>query len=100
MLAATTSHPDYPATVALGSYWTSNGTRTLYARRNGSSTYITDAPSNNGTDRTYLVDEIPDLDGQGAVEALIADYLSQARQTRSIPMAHTIVDTAEGRAAA
>jgi hypothetical protein len=100
MLVATTSHPDYPATVALGSYWTSDGTRTLYARRNGSSTYITDEPSNIGTDRTYLVDEIPDNEGQSAVEALVTDYLAQARRTRSIPMAHTIIDMAERREAA
>jgi hypothetical protein len=75
----------------LGRYSTPAGTRTLYARRKGSWTYITDEPATPRFGRVYLVEEIPDADGVGAVAAVAQDYLSEAARLCSIPMAHTIM---------
>ena len=78
----------------LGRYTTPAGARTLYARRKGSVTYITDEPATPRSARVYLVDAVPDTDGVDAVAALAQDYLSEAERLCSIPMAHTVLDAA------
>jgi hypothetical protein len=90
MSTATINHSG--AAEVLGRYTTPAGARTLYARRKGSWTSITDEPATPRAGRVYPVDEVPDTDGATAVEALAQDYLSEAERLCSIPMAHTIVD--------
>ena len=71
----------------MGRYSTTAGERILYARRKQGVSYLTDEPASPRTrGAVYLVDQIPDGDGHGAIGALAADYLQQARATGTPPM--------------
>ena len=79
-------------TEVLGRYPTADGERILYARRKQGVTYVTDEPASPRTSgAVYLVDQIPAGDGDGAVGAVAADYLEQARVTGRVPMERTLL---------
>ncbi len=77
----------------LGRYTIDGIDRVLYGQRvNHSTIQITDKPAvlAHGH-RSYLVDALDASDGYAAIQALVRDYLTQARRTRRIPAA-TVTD--------
>lgn len=74
----------------LARYTVSAGQRILCGQRVNSSVRVTDRPSSGGG-RSYLVESGMELDGGGALEALVADYVAQARELDEIPMATSAV---------
>lgn len=83
--------PSRRRTKLLGTYEGEGGTRRLYARHKDEATYLTDEPF-SGRGVIYQVDLIPDSDGDGAIEAIAALYLQEARALGSSPMAYTALD--------
>ena len=72
--------------VELARYTVSAGERALYGQRILGVVRVTDVPL--GPDgRSYLVERELELDGHGALKALVADYLRQARLLDAVPMA-------------
>lgn len=72
--------------VELARYTVSAGERALYGQRILGVVRVTDVPV--GPDgRSYLVERELELDGHGALKALVADYLRQARLLDAVPMA-------------
>jgi hypothetical protein len=70
----------------LARYALSSGARVLYGRQvNGLMTVI-DRPA-SATGRSYLVERESEFDDLGALEALLTDYVSRARELDEIPMA-------------
>ena len=77
--------------VALGRYSTATSERVIYGQRINGVVRITDCPA-GGAGRAYLVERQLERDGAGAyaaVQALVADYLDQARSLGAIPMARS-----------
>ncbi|HTW43418.1 MAG TPA: hypothetical protein VMD79_14005 [Solirubrobacteraceae bacterium] len=98
MNAPTTTTPQPPATVGerveLARYTVAAGERVLYGQRVGGVVRVTDRPATNGGGRSYLVERELEQEGPGAyaaLQALIADYLDQARLLRQVPMACSLV---------
>lgn len=60
--------------------------RVLYRQRVGQSIRITDRPA-AGNGRAYLVEADLAQDGEAAIEAIVEDYLVQARTLGRVPMA-------------
>jgi hypothetical protein len=73
------------ARVELARYRVSVGERVLYGQRVLGVVRVTDVPVGEG--RSYLVERELELDGYGALQALIADYLRQADRLDAVPMA-------------
>jgi hypothetical protein len=65
--------------------------RVLIGQRVEGVVRITDQ-SADGAGRRYLVDRGLEEDGRAAVEALVADYLTQAAKYSRIPIAHVPLD--------
>jgi hypothetical protein len=90
-MTATASRPR-PRTgvrVELARYVVSDGERVLFGQRVDGVVRVTDVPAHAG-DRAYLVERGLEQEGSNAnaaLEALIADYLQQARRLDAIPMA-------------
>lgn len=74
----------------LARYTVSAGERVVLGRRTGTAVTVTDRPA-SGDGQTYLVERVPDADGQAAVHALVADYVAQARELDEVPMARGAV---------
>jgi hypothetical protein len=72
--------------VELARYTVSSGERILYGQRITGVVRITDRPA-DGHGRAYLVERELEQDGYGALKALVADYVLQARQLDAVPMA-------------
>jgi len=70
----------------LAHYSVTGAERVLYGERLGACLRITDRPS-CGSGRSYLVERELEPDGHGELEALLADYVEQARSLDAIPMA-------------
>ncbi|MGO8906757.1 MAG: hypothetical protein ACLQMH_14230 [Solirubrobacteraceae bacterium] len=70
----------------LARYAVTGAERVLYGERLGACLRITDRPS-CGSGRSYLVERELQPDGRGELEALLADYVEQARSLDAIPMA-------------
>jgi len=74
----------------LARYTVSAGERILCGQRVDGSVRVTDRPSSGGG-RSYLVESGMELDGANALDALVADYVAQARELDEIPMATSAV---------
>jgi hypothetical protein len=72
--------------VQLARYKITGGERILYGQRIDGVVRVTDRPA-NGLGRSYLVEYGLEGDGYSAFEALLADYIRQARKHDEIPMA-------------
>jgi hypothetical protein len=75
--------------VELARYVVSAGERVLFGQRVDGVVRVTDVPAHAGG-RAYLVERGLEQEGSNAnaaLEALIADYLQQARRLDAIPMA-------------
>jgi len=80
--------PEIPAgkRTEIARYTVSGGERVLYSRRIDGCVTIVDGPG-SGAGRSYLVERDVEVDGLSALQALIADYVEQARELDEIPMA-------------
>jgi hypothetical protein len=84
-----TTNPTVGERVELGRYQISTGERVLYGQRLNGVVRITDSPHTGG--RAYLVERGLEEDGYAALQALIADYLEQARELDDVPMATSVL---------
>jgi hypothetical protein len=75
--------------VELARYRVSAGERVLYGQRVCGVVRVTDVPAGHG--RAYLVERELEQNGYSALNALIADYLGQARRLDAVPMAESPV---------
>lgn len=82
----------------LARYALTSAERILFGERRGDFLRITDRPS-SGAGPSYLVERELAPDGEGALAALIADYVQQARNLDEVPMASAAVRELFGRAA-
>lgn len=69
----------------LGRYVVSEGDRALYGQRVCGGVRVTDVPL-KAAGRAYLVDRGLGEDGNAALQALVADYLDQARRLGRCPL--------------
>lgn len=79
--------------VELARYTVSAGERVVYGQRVDGVVRVTDVPARAGG-RAYLVERELEQDGShanAALQALIADYLRQARWLDAVPMAQSRV---------
>ena len=76
--------------VALARYTFTGGERILYGQRVNGGVRVTDRPA-DGTERSYLVECDLECDGYSALQALVADYIGQARRLDEIPMGASLV---------
>lgn len=76
--------------VELARYTVRSGRRILYGQRVDGVVRIADCPA-DGAGRAYLVERELETDGYGPLQALIADYLAQARVLDAVPMARSLV---------
>jgi hypothetical protein len=79
--------------VELARYTVASGERVLYGQRVNGVVRVTDHPATDGG-RCYLVERELEQEGPGAyaaLQALVADYLDQARLLDEIPMAGSLV---------
>jgi hypothetical protein len=86
--AATQTKPSAPQVgerVELARYHTSSGERILYGQRIDGVVRVTDVPA-SGHGRAYLVERELEQDGNAALNALVADYVHQARRLDAISM--------------
>jgi hypothetical protein len=74
----------------LARYELSSGERVLYGQRITGTVRVTDRPA-CGRGRSYLVERELEKDGYGALQALIADYIAQARELDEVPMASSAI---------
>jgi hypothetical protein len=72
--------------VELGRYVVPSGERILYGQRVNGVVRVTDVPA-SGPGRAYLVERGLELDGYGALRALVRDYVEQSRVLADVPMA-------------
>jgi hypothetical protein len=77
---------------------TVGGQRVLYRQRCDGHVRVVDRPV--GAGRSYLVERELELDGPEAIDAIVADYVRQARRFDAVPMRASVVrrhleDTAE-----
>ena len=71
--------------VELARYTIPGGERVLYGQRVDGVVRVTDRPAQPGG-RAYLVERELEHDGNGALHALVGDYLEQAELHGEIPM--------------
>jgi len=79
--------------VELARYTVATGQRVLYGQRVDGVVRVSDHPATDGG-RCYLVERELEQEGPGAyaaLQALVADYLDQARRLDEIPMAGSVV---------
>jgi hypothetical protein len=79
--------------VELGRYRTAHGERILVGQRVCGVVRVSDLPS-SGRGRRYLVER--ELTSKAELDALVADYLAQARAHVDCPMRVPALDTLEG----
>jgi hypothetical protein len=84
--ASARSRRPSPERAELARYTVPGGERVLCGQRLNGCVCVTDRPG-SGTGRSYIVEHQPELDGEEALQALIADYLRQARELGEVPMA-------------
>ncbi len=68
---------------------TDGGQRILSSQRVDGHVRVVDRPAGRG--RSYLVERELELDGPEAIDAMLADYLRQARKFDAIPMRTSVV---------
>jgi hypothetical protein len=76
--------------VELARYAVSSGRRILYGQRIDGVVRITDCPA-DAAGRAYLVERELEADGYGPLQALITDYLAQARALDAVPMVRSLL---------
>ncbi|MGH2879878.1 MAG: hypothetical protein ACRDK4_09780 [Solirubrobacteraceae bacterium] len=76
--------------VELSRYCVSSGERVIYGQRINGIVRITDRPA-DGQGRSYLIERELEQDGNSALEALVADYTTQAADLDEIPMAASVL---------
>ena len=79
--------------VELARYTVAGGERVLYGQRVDGVVRVSDHPATQGG-RCYLVERELEQEGPGAyaaLQALVADYLAQARFLDQVPMAGSVV---------
>ena len=79
--------------VELARYTVASGERVLYGQRVDGVVRVSDHPA-TGRGRCYLIERELEQEGPGAyaaLQALVADYLDQARLLDEIPMAGSLV---------
>jgi hypothetical protein len=76
--------------VELARYLISSGERVIVGQRIAGRARISDCPA-DGEDRSYLIEDDVHLDGNAAMKALIADYLSQAKQLDAEPAVNSLI---------
>ena len=69
----------------LARYTVAGGERVLYGQRVDGVVRVTDRPAQPGG-RSYLVERELERDGNGALDALVVDYLAQAQKLAAVPM--------------
>ena len=69
----------------LARYTVAGAERVLYGQRVDGVVRVTDRPAQPGG-RSYLVERELERDGNGALDALVADYLAQAQKLAAVPM--------------
>ena len=69
----------------LARYTVAGAERVLYGQRVDRVVRITDRPAQPGG-RSYLVERELERDGNGALDALVVDYLTQAQKLAAVPM--------------
>ena len=84
------SAPQVGERVELARYQISCGERILYGQRIDGVVRVTDVPA-NGHGRAYLVERELEQDGNAALNALVADYVQQARRLDAIPMSQCVL---------
>jgi hypothetical protein len=85
MSTATSETPRVGTRIELGRYTIQSGERILYGQRVDGVVRVTDRPA-DGAGRSFLVERGLEEDGNAALQALIADYLSQAIADQEVPM--------------
>ena len=85
MSTVTSETPRVGARTELGRYTIRSGGRILYGQRVNGIVRVSDRPG-GGTGRSFLVERGLEEDGNAALQALIADYLSQAIADQEVPM--------------
>ena len=76
----------------LGRYSTpADGQRVVYGQRVKGVVRVVDAPL-VGAGRRYLIERELEKDGYAALQAVVNDYLQQARRLQRIPMAESPLD--------
>ena len=70
----------------LARYSVPSGERILYGQRVAGVVRIIDVPRNSGG-RSYGVERELELDGYAALQALVSDYVSEAKRLNQVPMA-------------
>jgi len=83
----------------LARYSAGHRERVLYGERIDGCVRITDRPA-SGAGRSYVVERELEQDGHGALKALVADYLEQARELGNVPMASSALRHEHRQAAA
>jgi hypothetical protein len=79
--------------VELGRYRAAHGERVLVGQRVCGVVRVSDVPS-SGRGRRYLVER--ELTSRAELEALVADYLAQARVHMDCPMRVPVLNASEG----
>ncbi len=97
------SHPPLPMIRAgqpteLARYTVSSAERVLHGQQSDGRVSVTDSPACGGG-RSYLIESDLELDDEGQLVALVADYIAQARELGEIPMASSAVRRLLDRAA-
>ena len=90
-MSIATTTPHVGARVELGRYTIPAGERVVYGQRVDGVVRVTDRPA-DGDGRSFLVERGLEEDGNAALQALIADYLSQAIADQEVPMLRCILD--------
>ncbi len=76
----------------LARYTVAGAERVLYGQRVDGVVRVTDRPAQPGG-RSYLVERELERDGNGALDALVADYLAQAQKLAAVPMSVAPLDS-------
>jgi hypothetical protein len=66
--------------------------RILFGQRVDGVIRVTDVPA-HGRGRAYLVERGLEHDGYGALKALVADYVAQAKLLAAVPMAVSLLES-------
>ena len=90
-MSLTTRSPTVGELTELARYTVTAGERILRGQRVDGVVRITDTPA-GGTGRAFLVERDLQVDGYGAVQALITDYVAQAERLDEIPMAASVLE--------
>ncbi len=95
-MRTTTTSPRRPSVqvgerVELARYTVAAGERVIWGQRVDGVVRVTDCPA-RGRGRAYLVDRELEQDGNGALQALVTDYVAVADRLHAIPMASSPVD--------